>query len=273
MNSSDTNKTRGEKGVGNWTVIVKDTNVNEFNGTFIDWRLTLWGESIDGSNQPLHALPSEHEDDHEKSDDHVVGTASLPATATPTGTVQPHSEDAGRPTKPPVIASTTSLAASSTSLTSASASISSSASPTKAAETEPSSSVSPIPESEHFLPSFFPTFGVSKRTQVWIYGALGLICVFCAGLAAYFYIQRRKRILNNPRDAYEFQMVEDETHPLASRDQRRGQRRGGELYDAFAGESDEELLSDEDPGRLTSDSEVYRDEGHGRHSVALSDES
>ena len=30
------------------------------------------------------------------------------------------------------------------------------------------------------MPSIFPTFGVSKRTQIWIYGALTLIILFCA---------------------------------------------------------------------------------------------
>ena len=29
--------------MGKWTVIVKDTVVNEFSGEFTDWRLTLWG--------------------------------------------------------------------------------------------------------------------------------------------------------------------------------------------------------------------------------------
>lgn len=107
--------------------------------------------------------------------------------------------------------------------------------------------------SDSFLPSFFPTFGVSKRTQVWIYGSLALIIIFCAGLGIYFFIQRRKRLRNNPRDAYEFEMVgdgdEDEQRGLTSRGGRgKGRaRRGGELYDAFAGESDEDdLYSDED---------------------------
>lgn len=106
--------------------------------------------------------------------------------------------------------------------------------------------------SDSFLPSFFPTFGVSKRTQIWIYGSLGLIIVFCIGLGAYFLIQRRKRLRNNPRDAYEFEMIgeadEDEQQGLTSRKgPGKGRaKRGGELYDAFAGESDDDLYSDEE---------------------------
>jgi kexin len=106
--------------------------------------------------------------------------------------------------------------------------------------------------SDSFLPSFFPTFGVSKRTQIWIYGSIGLIVVFCIGLGAYFLVQRRKRLRNNPRDAYEFEMVadadDDEQRGLTSRKGRgKGRaKRGGELYDAFAGESEDDLYSDDE---------------------------
>lgn len=138
--------------------------------------------------------------------------------------------------------------------------------------TAPSSPTSPISPSNktlpvepplqddkdtHFLPHYFPTFGVSKRTQIWIYGALAIIMLFCAGLGAYFFIQRRKR-RRNEREDYEFEMLEDQDAVL-SRDDTGGKkqpRRAGELYDAFAGESDEEqLLSDE------GEEEEYHDEG------------
>ncbi|TVY85997.1 Kexin, partial [Lachnellula willkommii] len=39
----------GESGIGTWTIVVKDTIMNANNGTFIDWHLKLWGESIDAS--------------------------------------------------------------------------------------------------------------------------------------------------------------------------------------------------------------------------------
>jgi len=54
----------GESGIGTWTIVVKDTIVNEFNGTFTDWHLKLWGESIDASKAVLLPLPSEDDDDH-----------------------------------------------------------------------------------------------------------------------------------------------------------------------------------------------------------------
>lgn len=110
-------------------------------------------------------------------------------------------------------------------------------------------------KSDHFLPSFFPTFGVSKRTQIWIYGAVTIIVLFCAGLGAYFYLARRKRLRTNAREHYEFEVLndaEDREAMLGGADGARGKRRAGELYDAFAGESDEEIFS--------GDEKDYRDE-------------
>ena len=67
-------------------------------------------------------------------------------------------------------------------------------------------------------------------------------------------MQRRKRLRNNPRDDYEFEML-DETDlgggPDGAATGRKPKRRAGELYDAFAGESDEEMFSD---------AEEYKDE-------------
>ena len=74
-----------------------------------------------------------------------------------------------------------------------------------------------------------------------------MIIVFCVGLGTYFYVQRRKRIRNS-RDEYEFEMLDDAELDGANGtgNGMRVKRRAGELYDAFAGESDEELLSDEE---------------------------
>jgi len=233
----------GESGVGTWTVIVKDTNVNEHQGQFWDWRLNLWGESIDGSKQELHPLPDEHDDDHE------VATASVTTTSVDPGSpatdLPEHPSDhPERPTKPkPTEASTTPISTSSPEPTPSS---------TTEAETTPTSGEAQATHStsEGFLPEFVPTFGVSKKTQIWIYGSIGLMVIFCAGLGAYFLVQRKKR-LRNSRDEYEFEMVHDD-----DMDERQGltgaqkgrRRRGGDLYDAFAGESDDEVLSEDEEG-------------------------
>lgn len=251
---------RGESAVGKWTVIVKDTATNEHSGTFLDWRFSLWGESIDGDIQDLHPLPNEHDHDHETQ------TASRIATTTvPTGGAKPPSPtDTDDHVHRPVNAKPGQPSATAT------IPLTPSASPTS----------SGTPFSDNFLPSPFPTFGVSIGTQLWIYAALGLIIIFFAALGIYFWAQRRKRIRNNPRDDYEFEMVADDESrfPLtggAAGGKRAQRRRGGELYDAFAGESDEEgILNDEDEheDEHDSDDEPYHDDGT-KDDVELSEKS
>lgn len=225
----------GEKGIGKWTVIVKDTvKDNGKTGNFTDWKLRLWGECIDPSKQKPLPLPTEHDDDdHDVIDGHPAHTTtvSLPSN-TPKPPVNP-TDVPGRPVnqKP-------------------------SPSPTTAFTEPVSASSSPSSAPENFLPSPFPTFGVSKRTQIWIYGSIGLILVFCVSLATYLFLARRKR-LRSSRDNYEFEMLDDVDDDEggaragmlsgAAGVRKKGRaKRGGELYDAFAGESDEDLLSDSD---------------------------
>ncbi|KAF9891998.1 pheromone processing endoprotease [Aspergillus nanangensis] len=227
----------GESGIGTWMVIVKDTDVNEFAGEFTDWRLNLWGEAIDGSNQPLHPMPNEHDDDH-NIEDAIVATTSInpaPAKTDPPG---PATDGVDRPVKPKPTAQPTTPAE-------APAETADVPSPT---ETDAVETPTTTASSDSFLPSFFPTFGASKRTQAWIYAAIGSIIVFCIALGVYFQVQRRKRQRKDPHDDYDFEMIEDEDELQAmTGTSGRTHRRGGELYNAFAGESDEEpLFSDED---------------------------
>jgi kexin len=91
-----------------------------------------------------------------------------------------------------------------------------------------------------------------------------LIILFCAGLGAYFFIQRRKRLRNNPRDDYEFAVLdtaEDDRGVNGDANGKKAKRRAGELYDAFAGESDEELFSSDEEGQPYRDTP---DERRGR---------
>jgi kexin len=232
----------GEKGIGKWTVIVKDTKVNEHTGVFTDWKLRLWGECIDPSIQKLRPMPTEHDDD-----DHNATTTAPAHTTTivlPTSTSTPTDVPSEIPTRPVNQKPTTTAAFE----------------PPSTASPEPSTSETGVPE--NFLPNPFPTFGLSKRTQIWLYGAIALILIFCIGLGTYLYLARRKR-RNNSRDAYEFEVLEDaddedgaRTGMLSGTAREKGKRtrRGGELYDAFAGESDEDLFSDDD-----DDLGAYRD--------------
>lgn len=230
---------RGESGIGTWTIIAKDTNVNQVKGKFLDWRLNLWGECIDASVQELHPLPDEHDDDHEVTDV-PVSTTSIAADPPQTELPAAPSDHIDRPVnaKPSDAPATTPTSGETPT-----------ASVTSTPIAMPTATHTP---SESFLPSFFPTFGVSKRTQIWIYGSLGLIVVFCVALGVYFLVQRKKRLRNNPREDYEFEMLDDDDDDAGGMNGHAGgkkaKRRAGELYDAFAGESDEEMFSDTEDG-------------------------
>ncbi|KAF2705389.1 hypothetical protein K504DRAFT_448945 [Pleomassaria siparia CBS 279.74] len=234
----------GEKGIGKWTVIVKDTVVNQKTGNFTDWKLRLWGECIDATKQKLRPMPTANDDaDHDVIPDHpahttsiVIPTASKP-TAVPTDLPDRPVNSKPSSAAPVPVPSTTIAFEPPVSATSTSS---------------PSTSATAAPE--NFLPSPFPTFGVSKKTQIWIYGSLALILAFCISLAVYLYLARRKK-LRSSRDDYEFEVLDDmEDDDAGARTgmlnggagAKKGRRakRGGELYDAFAGESDEDLLSE-----------------------------
>lgn len=253
-------------------MVVKDTQINEHNGSFTDWKLTLWGSAINAKKQELHPLPTEHDDD-----DHDIMTASVGfASITHGGAEEPsanpsdhiHRPVNAKPTAPPPIKSTSSSAIVSSSATAASDEESSTPSPTLSSSSNTTNS-----SNDHFLPHLFPTFGVGKKTQIWIYCSLLLIILFCSGLGTYFYIQRRKRRLRDSRDDYEFDTLpgDEDGQPNGVAGARMGKkgknkRRGGELYDAFAAGSEDEdegLLSESEAESEGNGEERYRDEKKG----------
>jgi len=249
----------GEDGLGNWTVVVKDTNVNEHEGSFTDWRLKLWGECQDASKQGLLPLPHESDDDDHDREDAIIGTTSV---AVPTETGAPPGNPTDHIDRP--VNSKTSPLPTPTAMPTA-------ISPPKEDEENINNDDTPsnttgTGEGSHFLPRPFPTFGVSKRTQVWIYGAVVLILAFLGSLGGYWwYMRRKKRWMS--RDGYEFEMVdreddEDGASRALNGGGTKGKKRAGELYDAFAEGSDEE-----EPFDLGGESED--DEGESpRHSSA-----
>ncbi|KAK5153530.1 hypothetical protein LTR04_006205 [Oleoguttula sp. CCFEE 6159] len=254
----------GEDGLGSWTVIVKDTNFNGHNGTFVDWRLRLWGECIDPKIQGLSPLPNDTDDDDHDVTSAVVSTTSVSVTR-PTGDVPGDPTDhISRPVnqKPTSTASSTTTTSSSSSSSSSpptatpSATTTSTPPPTTTAPSDAETTIPPSSEKSHFLPSIFPTFGVSARTQIWIYGAASLILIFAISLSIYAFLARRKRRQLNPRDDYEFEMLGDDDldgegggggdagRAGGGAGGMRAKRRAGELYDAFAEGSDDEVFSD-----------------------------
>jgi kexin len=237
--------------------------VNQHNGSFIDWHLKLWGEAIDASKATLLPMPTEEDDDnHDKED---VATTTIQGTKTagnaaPTKSFLPvkPTDHPDRPTKP-----TNSQSAPSATQTGA-----------QASSTSTSSS---------WLPSFFPTFGVSSKTQIWIYGAAALILIFCGALGIYLYLARRKRLRNNPRDEWEFDLIQDdEAEGLngggrsAGPGRQGGRRRAGELYDAFAAGSedgsDAEYQDDEGEGGDEREKRLYESDEEGAEQHVVGDD-
>ncbi|KAI2638384.1 peptidase S8/S53 domain-containing protein [Xylaria nigripes] len=233
----------GESGIGTWTIVIRDTKVNEHTGAFIDWHLKLWGESIDPSRSTLLPMPTDEDDnDHDVTTTvtPTVITTTLPPQSDATNTAVVTSVPDDHPERP--VKPSETEADSRPSATGAA----------EAADTTESS----------WLPSFLPTFGVSSRTQAWIYGALGLIVAFCLGLGAWLWWVRRKRLQNDSRDSYDFEpLMADETAGSNGNREKGTRRRGGELYDAFAGGSDDEEFNDEEHQSLVSaDSDDEREQ-------------
>ena len=241
--------------------------MNQYNGTFVDWHLKLYGEAIDASKAKLLPMPTENDDDKHADDE--VSTTTIQGTKS-AGNVAPSktflptkpTDHPDRPTKP-----------------------------TKPTETEgqtPQSSTTaePVASSTNssWLPSFFPTFGVSSKTQIWIYGAASLILAFCLGLGVYLFMARRKRLRNNPRDEWEFDLLEeDEAEGLAgggrttAAGKQGGKRRAGELYDAFAAGSEDESdgeYQDHAGGGDEREKRLYEsdDDGEGQHVIGDDEE-
>lgn len=280
----------GESGVGEWTVEVKDVNANnDHNGTWTDWKLNIFGESIDPDIQGLLPLPGEHDDDDHDREDAVVHTTSV-SIPTPTAALGDKPSDhpdrpvAIKPSPPSNDALPTATATTEPTPTPTTVAPITTTPPQSDDDTDTAPSPLPTPDSsqgpydEHLLPSYFPTFGVSKSTQTWIYGSSLLILIFIIGIAAYL-LNARRKAAHNARDSYGFELVDndfdeddddDDEDPkhygpgggLEGYGQTNGKttqangkghggggkgktggkgqtRRAGDLYDAFAGAEDD----------------------------------
>ena len=253
----------GERGTGDWKIVVKDLVNNEHTGEFIDWRLNIFGECIDPSKQELLPLPNEEDDDDHDREDAAASTHPIEVPPA-TGALPEHPTDhPERPTVPRP--SDTEAVPTSTAAFEKPIPTGTPASDEDEKVEEPEAT--PTKDADKFLPGPFPTFGVSKRTQAWIYGALGLIIIFCISIVTYLWMAKRKRARNS-RDNYEFQSLDDDDFDdgTGARGGRGGKRRARELYDAFAGESDEDLFSDEGEYRDDTGETDGETNGKARHS-------
>ena len=267
----------GESGVGKWTVIVKDTNVNNHNGTFTDWRLKFYGEAVDPKKTSLLPMPNKHDDDDHDVVETQTASHHTTSVAVPTETGRPPGNPDDHQHRP----------------------VNSKISTTKTTDTTDTTPATPLPspiedeadtdsDTSNLLPHPFPTFGVSKNTQIWIYGAIALILAFLCVLGGWWYWMRRKKRWMR-RDEYGFEMVDHDDHddyPAAERVngnvggyvnggvEGKRRRRAGELYDAFAEDTDEEEVFGlgSEGGSEDEDEEEFERRGRGKEVGRYRDE-
>ena len=191
-------------------------------------------------------LPEPHEDDDINHDGKhpqtsaAVSTTILDHLPPALSTAVPTDVGGNRPVPPKLLPNTTSTSQEGT------------------AQPSQSSSAASATQAEWL--SWLPTFGFGPKTTAWTYGALGLIIAFCGGLSIYFWWARRKAKIDD-RQGYEFDVMRDEEEGQGLNGAGKGKRRAGELYDAFATGSDDDLDyfasdSDEDEDEIE---QAYRD--------------
>lgn len=224
-----------------------DKVTNENTGSLVDWKITLWGEVVDPEKATLHPLPGDYMNQTHPIHDnpftssaqvHTTTLTHLPTSEAPLTTPTDH------PNRP--VNSKTTLATGIVESRTATTSPSSTESPI---ETGVPDAVADMDDRPGFIPSFFPTFGVSGKTQAWIYGALVIIVFFIVGVACFLCMQRRKRHAKS--SDYEFAVLEDEDDGagvMTGGSNRRaggaagGRRKARELYDAFGASDDEDEM-------------------------------
>ncbi|EXK26314.1 hypothetical protein FOMG_17059 [Fusarium oxysporum f. sp. melonis 26406] len=169
----------GESGIGNWTISIKDIRENEHSGTFVDWRLQLWGECIHPEHATLLPMPSEEEEEEEEDDDNnavVSPTAYATDMPGPENTIlsTAASLHTGRPAK---------------------------IEPNKSDSVQPTGTTQAM---ENSNPKFA---NISASLHVWL--ALILAFILCAGVGAWLWGPRCQRWRISSRDDYEFQTLRE----------------------------------------------------------------
>lgn len=159
-----------EEATGDWKLHVFNADKEDFNGTFVDWSLMLWGECEDPSKAELFSYDSKPADNNEPKE-----SSSSAEVIQSSATV---SSGIHETTSTSVVATVTSSSA--TSATSK---------PDTTVGTEaPTAEPSGSKEYDAFLPSF----GMSSRTSTWVYGSLLLIIIFVIGVCGYIFFYKKK---------------------------------------------------------------------------------
>lgn len=214
----------GETGIGQWRIVVGDHDHLESAGLFKNWRMTLWGEAIDGTQAKPLSMPgeSEVEPGEQESDVSTIYqpveiTTVTPATD-PTSTAT--SEDTVVPIRP-VLSKIRPITG----------------------ETHPSKPTTlsqPLPEQQEYPAVKFAWF---SKNSLWIYVAVPSILSFMSLIGIWIFIQK-KRTRATLRDNYEFKEIRAQDRNSAS--ERGEQYSANDLYDAFRVSDDDSEIDDAD---------------------------
>ncbi|KAK9476477.1 peptidase S8/S53 domain-containing protein [Lipomyces japonicus] len=189
----------GETGIGTWTLTVYDTAHPNIDGVFEDWKLRLWGESIDPAKAKPYPIPKD-------PDNKVPFTSTTVVTDVPVTT-----------TEVPAVTTTTSKTR--PTITSASPASSVIASPGEhdvdegkdddEKDYDDDDDDDDDEKKNSPLSRLLPTFGLQSDKVVWIYGAGLLIVGFVALLGVWYGVQRRKNGGGSGRqdEGYEFEVL------------------------------------------------------------------
>ncbi|ODQ52302.1 hypothetical protein SAICODRAFT_58465 [Saitoella complicata NRRL Y-17804] len=243
----------GESGVGDWTLIVRDEKNSQYSGKLLNWRMTLWGESVDPALAVPHPLPGT-DDDHPLPPDPVL--PSTTASATYSQSAHPR----------PVISITKAESGHAASVHSAQVSTvphpkvkpTTTATATTTTTTGVAATATPVQEDEKVsdeTTSATETATTGKTYEIMgnEYGLIVIVVVFVsvgtallgAAIAAVYFFIRRQRLRAAQREDYEFKVLRNTGDADVDETPAEVKRGGveGVLYDAFdARDSDEEIF-------------------------------
>lgn len=183
----------GESGVGEWKLTLEHGSTTSVNlaSTLIDWRLMLWGQSIDASKAKL--FPGMDKIDEKQpievnppSEISSIADSSATSTASSPITTVSSAESASVPPTQTESTSTTATDKPSPSTTQA-------AGDGKEGQDKETGESNKDENKSKYIGSLFPTFGMSKNTAAWVYGSACIILTFVALTSGYLWWLRRKR--------------------------------------------------------------------------------
>lgn len=161
----------GESGIGQWRLVVGDHDHPESTGTFIDWKMTLWGEAKDESKAIALPIPGDDTFQDPVSSSTVVASIAISTVPPKSLPPLPTASTNAIPSRP-VISTHAPM---------------------------PTTIIQPLPEEEQIADTGFDW---KSRKAIWIYVATGLILVFVSALGIWLYIHKYRGLTT--REDYEF---------------------------------------------------------------------